>query len=156
MQVRALGDLSDELARDLVRPLVARDRRLRLRALTAKGDIDLEWDVQAALRDWQEVRQLAAEQGEKGWENRAAGELGMIAFLKGTTGEAAKSVQQALETARVLGDVGGELRYLSAIANGLLLAGNPQMALGMTDRAWRLPRSIRKPDFRSSRTAPRC
>ena len=71
MQVRALGDLSDELARDLARPIVVRDPRLRLRALTAKGDIDLEWDVQAALRDWQQVRQLAAELGEKGWENRA-------------------------------------------------------------------------------------
>ena len=88
MQVHALGDLSAELGRDLARPIVARDRRLRLRGLTVKGDIDLEWDVQAALRDWQQVRQLAVELGEKGWENRAAGELGMIAFLKGNTGEA--------------------------------------------------------------------
>jgi CHAT domain-containing protein len=135
MQIRALGDLSDELARDLARPIVVADRRLRLRGLTVKGDIDLEWDVQAALRDWQQVRQLAAELGEKGWENRAAGELGMIAFLKGNTGEAAKSVQQALETAKAIGDVGGELRYLSAIANGLLLAGYSQVALGYTDRA---------------------
>ena len=135
MQLRALGDLSDEIARDLARPIVVRDTRLRLRALTAKGDIDLEWDVQAALRDWQQVRQLAVELGDKGWENRAGGELGMIAFLKGNTGEATKAVQQALETARALGDVGGELRYLSAIANGLLLAGYSQMALGFTDRA---------------------
>ena len=59
----------------------------------------------------------------------------MIAFLKGNTGEATKAVQQALETARALGDVGGELRYLSAIANGLLLAGYSQMALGFTERA---------------------
>ena len=36
---------------------------------------------------------------------------------------------------RALGDVGGELRYLSAIANGLLLAGYSQMALGFTERA---------------------
>jgi tetratricopeptide (TPR) repeat protein len=135
MQVRALGDLSDELARDLARPIVRRDDRLRLRALTAKGDIDLEWDVQAALRDWQQVRQLAGELGEKGWENRATGELGMIAFIKGNTGEATKAVQQALETARALGDVGGELRYLSAIANGLLLAGYAQPALGFPERA---------------------
>jgi CHAT domain-containing protein len=135
MQVHALGDLSDELARDLARPIVVRDHRLRLRGLTAKGDIDLEWDVQAALRDWQQVRQLAGELGEKGWENRALGELGMIAFLKGNTGEATKAVQHALETATALGDVGGQLRYLSAIANGLLLAGYSQMALGFTDRA---------------------
>ena len=59
----------------------------------------------------------------------------MIAFLKGNTGEAGKLVQQALETAKILGDVGGELRYLSAIGNGLLLAGYSQMALGFTDRA---------------------
>jgi tetratricopeptide (TPR) repeat protein len=135
MQVRALGDLSDELGRDLARPIVVRDRHLRLRGLTVKGDIDLEWDVQAALRDWQQVRQLAAELGERGWENRAAGELGMIAFIKGNTGEAGKSVQQALETAKALGDVGGELRYMSAIANGLVLAGYSQIALGFTDRA---------------------
>jgi hypothetical protein len=135
MQVRALGDLSDELGRDLARPIVMRDRRLRLRALTAKGDSDLEWDVQAALHDWQQVRQLAADLGEKGRENRAAGELGMIAFIKGNTGEAGKSVQQALETAKALGDVGGELRYMSAIANGLVLAGYSQIALGLTDRA---------------------
>jgi len=76
------------------------------RVLEATG-VDLEWDVQAALRDWQQVRQLAAELGEKGWANRATGELGMIAFLKGNTGEATKAVQQALEIARTFGDVGG-------------------------------------------------
>src|SRR5438552_704919 len=66
MQVRVLGDLSDELARDLARLIVMHDRRLRLRALTAKGDIDLEWDVQAALRDWQQVRQLDLTEGMLG------------------------------------------------------------------------------------------
>ena len=52
----------------------------------------------------------------------------MIAFLKGNTGETTKAVQRALETARALDDVGGELRDLRAIANGLLLAGYSKMA----------------------------
>ena len=50
-------------------------RKLRLRGLTVKGDIDLEWDVDAAQHDWQQVQQLARELGDKGWENRATGEL---------------------------------------------------------------------------------
>lgn len=121
MQTRQLGALSGEMALLLAQPLVA--IRLRLRGLTVKGDVDLEWDVLAALRDWQQVRELARQLGDAAWENRANGELRMIAFLRGNTGEATKAVQQAMDTARKLGDVGGELRYLSAIGNGLLLAG---------------------------------
>lgn len=141
MQGRPLGALADELATELSRPLVANDARLRLRGLVAKGDVDLEWDVLAALRDWRQIREVARELGDAAWENRANGELGMIAFLRGNTGEASKAVQQAMETARALGDVGGELRYLGAIGNGLLLAGYLQMAMGFVDRALALARA---------------
>jgi hypothetical protein len=43
---------------DLETPLAKQDKRLRLRGLLAKGDIDLEWDVLAAERDWREVETL--------------------------------------------------------------------------------------------------
>ena len=135
MQTLPLGALSEQLAGQLAQPLVANDARLRLRGLTVKGDVDLEWDVVAALRGWQQVRELAKRLRDAGWENRANGELGMIAFIRGNTGEAKMAVQQAMDTARKLGDVGGELRYLSAIGNGLLLAGYPQIAAGYVDRA---------------------
>lgn len=135
MQTLPLGGLSEELAGQLAQPLVANDARLQLRGLTVKGDVDLEWDVMAALRGWQQVRELAKQLGDAGWENRAIGELGMIAFIRGDTGEAKMAVQQAMDTARKLGDIGGELRYLSAIGNGLLLAGYPQIAAGYVDRA---------------------
>lgn len=135
MQTRSLGDLSTELARDRATPLAHQDRRLRLRGLTVKGDIDLEWDIVAAQQDWQQVRDLARELGDAGWENRATGELGMIAFLKGDTGTATRMVQQALDVATRSGDVGGQLRYMSAIGNGILLAGYAPLALGFADRA---------------------
>ena len=80
-------------------------------------------DVLSAERDWNEVRQLARELGDAGWENRANGELGIVAFLKGNTGEATRLVQQAYQVAEKTGDVGGQLRYMGTIANGLLLAG---------------------------------
>ncbi len=135
MQQLSLPDISEEIARDLASPLAKQDSNLRLRGLTAKGDIDLEWDVDAAQRVWREARQLARDLGNKGWENRANGELGMIAFLKGNTGDAGTLVQQALQGAMQQGDVGGQLRYMTAIANGLFLAGYVPVAVGYVDRA---------------------
>jgi tetratricopeptide (TPR) repeat protein len=135
MQTLPLPDISEQIAVDLENPLAKRDLKLSLRGLTVKGDIDLEWDVQAAQHDWQRARQLARELGDKGWESRATGELGMIAFLKGNTGEAGTLVQQALQAAIQSGDVGGQLRYMGAIANGLLLAGYTQLAMAYVDRS---------------------
>ena len=135
MQTMSLADASEQIAADLETPIAKRDPRLRLRGLTVKGDIDLEWNVQAAKRDWQQVKQLAVELGDTGWENRANGELGMIAFLMGNTGEATTLVRTALETATRTGDIGGQLRYMGAVANGLLLAGYAPLAMGYVDRA---------------------
>ena len=135
MQTLSLPDLSEAIATDLETRLAASDARLRLRGLTVKGEIDLEWDVQAAQRDWEAVRELARELAEPGWENRANGELGIIAFLKGNTGEATRLVQQALTVATKTGDIGGQLRYMGTIANGLLLAGYTTQATGYVDRA---------------------
>jgi hypothetical protein len=80
MQVRALPDVSAEIARDLGTELAKSDRWLTLRGLTAKGDIDLEWDVPAARDTWQQVLTLATALKHDGWINRAKGDLGMIAF----------------------------------------------------------------------------
>jgi CHAT domain-containing protein len=135
MQILPLPEISEHIAADLDTPLATLDRRLRLRGLTVKGDIDLEWDVLAAERDWREVRQLARDLGDAGWENRANGELGMVAFLRGNTGEATKLVQQAYQTAEKTGDIGGQLRYMGTIAEGLRLAGYAPLALGYVDRA---------------------
>ena len=135
MQTRSLGALSEDIATDLETPIATGDLKLRLRGLTVKGDIDLEWDVEAAQQDWEQVREVARKLGDKGWENRATGELALVAFLKGNTGEATTLVQTALQAATQSGDVGGQLRYMGAIANGLLLAGYPPMAMGYVDRA---------------------
>src|SRR5215510_14966076 len=134
MQIRSLPDVSAELARDLESGLAKDDAWLRLRALTVKGDIDLEWDVQAAYDSWQEVHRLATELRHDGWSNRARGDLGMIAFLRGNSGEATALVGQALQVAAKSGDVGGQLRYLSAIGAGLLMAGDPRASLGYIEK----------------------
>jgi tetratricopeptide (TPR) repeat protein len=135
MQVRALPDASAEIARELEGHLATSDRWLRLRGLTAKGDIDLEWDVPAARATWQEVLQLATELKQEAWANRATGDLGMIAFLQGDSRQAGAMVGQALQSAAKSGDAGGQLRYLGAIGAGLLMAGDPRAAVGYADKA---------------------
>lgn len=96
MQVRALPDVSAEIARDLETALAKSDRWLTLRGLTAKGDIDLEWDVPAARDTWQQILQLATALKHEGWMNRARGDLGMISFLQGDSRQAGAMVAQSL------------------------------------------------------------
>ena len=141
MQTLPLATLSEQLGTDLHNPIAIGDPRLRLRGLTVKGDVDLDWDVQAAQRDWEQVAQIARELGDKGWQNRATGELAMVAFLKGDTGKATAMIQQALQATAASGDIGGQVRYMGAIANGLWLAGNPQLALAYADRALALAKA---------------
>lgn len=54
------------------------------------------------------------------------------------TGEATRLVEQAYQTAEKSGDIGGQLRYMGTIAEGLRLAGYASLALGYVDRALKL------------------
>ncbi len=69
---------SAQLADLLENPLVQNDPQLRLRVLTVKGDTDMDNDVDLAQRDWSEALELAKTLGDKAWEARATGELGVI------------------------------------------------------------------------------
>jgi ribosomal protein L17 len=77
MQTMSLAEASEQIATDLESAHATRDAKLRLRGLAATGDLDLEWNVQAATREWQQVKQLATELSENDWENRTNGELGI-------------------------------------------------------------------------------
>jgi hypothetical protein len=48
MQTLPRPEISEQITKDLSTALAKRDAKLRLRGRTVKGDIDLEWDVQAA------------------------------------------------------------------------------------------------------------
>ena len=110
--------LSDFLGAKLATPLVQNDPDLKLWCLTAKGMTDIEVNVPAAKKDWQEAEALARELKEKQWEARARGELGLIAFLQGDALKAGRLVGGALLSAIKSGDVGAEIRYLELLGNG--------------------------------------
>jgi tetratricopeptide (TPR) repeat protein len=140
--IRAGGDpapipeLSYRLDQDLAaNPLLQFDKELRMFCLVVKGDFDGESDTPAMRRDWTEVGSLAQALGNTKWEYRAQGQLGFADFHDGDLPSAQRNVAQALIGATKIGDIGGEIFYLSATAYGLTKQGMNDQAIQYADRA---------------------
>lgn len=131
-------DLSRFLNDQLQNPIMREDPRLRLWCLAAKGYTDIEIDYQAEKRDWLEARQIATELGEDRWATRATGELGIIAFLEGNTGQGAKLLGSALVSTMTNGDTGGQIRFLEMLGNGMVEVNRNSEALMFFERAIKL------------------
>src|SRR5689334_6473745 len=101
----------DEVTRDLVNPAVTADALLKIRALSLLGNIDLNIDTRAGIEDWQEVLAIATSISDAKWQNRARGELGLLAGVNGDLASAALALQQAIGKAESLGDVAGQLHF---------------------------------------------
>jgi hypothetical protein len=75
--------VSQELQVDLAKPAVQNDPALKIRALSLKGTIDLNLNTAAARDDFTQIREIAKSIGDQKWQNRAVGELGIIAGVDG-------------------------------------------------------------------------
>jgi hypothetical protein len=111
-------DFSRFLNEQLKNPIVQDDKKLRLWCLIAKGYTDIEIDYRATKRDWFEAQEIANLLGEKQWANRASGELGLIAFLEGNPGRAARLLGSALLSTMASDGTGGQIRFLELISRG--------------------------------------
>src|SRR5262249_38322868 len=98
----------------------------------------LEVNVASARQDYEEAREIARKLGDKAREARASGELGIISFLEGGTGDSITLLSDALKTSIELKDVGAHIRYLNLLGNGLNLFGRPDDAIRYFDRALQL------------------
>ena len=131
-------DLSRFLNEQLQNPIVQTDKRLRLWCLIAKGYTDIEIDYRATKRDWLEAQEIANELGEKQWATRASGELGLVAFLEGSPGRAARLLGGALLSTMASGDTGGQIRFLELIGRGFEEVNRHTEALSFFERAIKL------------------
>jgi CHAT domain-containing protein len=131
-------DLSRFLNEQLQNPIVQDDKRLRLWCLIAKGYTDIEIDYRDAKRDWLEAQEMANALGEKRWATRASGELGLIAFLEGNPGRAARLLGSALLSTMASGDTGGQIRFLELIGRGFEEVNRHTEALRFFERAIKL------------------
>ena len=131
-------DLSRFLSDQLQNPIMRNDPRLRLWCLAAKGYTDIEIDYRAEKKDWLEAQQIAKSLGDDRWATRASGELGIIAFLEGNTGQGAKLLGTALVSTMTNGDTGGQIRFLEMLGNGMVEVNRPSEALMCFERSIRL------------------
>ncbi len=131
-------ELSRILNEQLQNPIVRNDSRLRLWCLIAKGYTDLEIDYRASKRDWLEAQDIAKSLGEDQWVTRASGELGLIAFLEGNPGHAARLLGGALLSTMTNGDTAGQIRFLELVGRGFEEVNRHAEALRFFERAIKL------------------
>ena len=131
-------DLAHFFGEQLQSPMLKQDKELRLWCLIAKGYTDIEIDYRAAKRDWLEARGLARDLGQKQWATRADGELGLIAFLEGNPGRAARLLGEALLSTMASGDIAGQVRFLALLGQGFNEVNRHSEALRFFDRAIKL------------------
>lgn len=131
-------ELSRVLNEQLQNPVVRNDPRLRLWCLIAKGYTDLEIDYRASKRDWLEAQDIAKNLGEDQWVTRASGELGLIAFLEGNPGRAARLLGGALLSTMASGDTAGQIRFLELLGRGFEEVNRHAEALRFFERAIKL------------------
>jgi CHAT domain-containing protein len=131
-----ITELSYGLAQEVAtNPILQSDKELRMFCLIVKGDFDGEIDVPAMRRDWTEVASLAKELGNAKWQYRAQGQLGFADFYDGDLAAAQRNVGTALIAATSAADVGAQIFYLSATANGLLSQQMNDQAITYAERA---------------------
>jgi CHAT domain-containing protein len=134
-------ELSMFLNKQLQRPIVREDLKLRLRCLIAKGYTDIEIDYRAAKRDWIEAQEIAKQLGQDQWVIRASGELGLVAFMEGDARRAAMLLGGALLSTMANGDIGGQIRFLELLGTGFEEVNRDSEALNFFQRAIRLATS---------------
>jgi tetratricopeptide (TPR) repeat protein len=128
-------ELSRFIDEQLQNPILRNDPRLRLWCLMAKGYTDIEIDYHASKRDWLEAEKIARRLGDNRAVTRASGELGLVAFLEGTPGRAARLLGSALLSTMASGDTGGQIRFLELVGTGFEEVNRHAEALRFFERA---------------------
>ena len=124
-----------EVMKCLADPEVQSDAQLKIRVYALLGNIDLNLNTAAADDDWKQVVAIARASGDAKWENRANGQLGIIAGVNGNIGAAGAALFKSLSRADELGDVSSYVYFSTWLANGMSVHGMADRALTMTTRA---------------------
>src|SRR4051794_16787690 len=135
METRSLPDLSNQLASMLNSQPIASNPTLGLWSLGIRGDVDGEMDSVSARADWEEAHKVAGQMNDKKWESRSMAEAGFSAYLQGDVAVARRDIAAGLGAAHKTGDVGAEVRYLSAIGTGLEWSGSLKEARAYFQKA---------------------
>jgi CHAT domain-containing protein len=107
-----------EIRRELNRPEVVHDPKMRMWALALLASLRIDSDSLKAKQEWTASLKIAEKLGESQWAARAKGELGIVAFLEGNTAEAVNLLGGAIFSAYRSRDIGSQVRLLSILGLG--------------------------------------
>jgi tetratricopeptide (TPR) repeat protein len=122
------------LTEDLARSEAA-DPETRLRILTIRGMLEVNYDAASARSTWTQVAELARHLNHFELASRAVGEQGISAFILGDIGAAKKDMLEAWTLAKVLHDPAASVRYASVYGAGLVELHRYKEALTPLDEA---------------------
>jgi len=131
------------LDRDLAKP-EAQDPETRLRILTIRGMLEINYDAGRARSTWKDVETLALHLHHPAEATRAEGEQGIAAFILGNTDTAKTLVLRAWLLSKVERDPGATVRYASIFGAGLVQLHRYKEALTPLNDAIKLAAS--RPD----------
>lgn len=130
-----LPEAATEIDRLLELKSARTDAELRIQLLAIKADIEFQYDLAASEKNWVEARTASIAAKLPVWTSRADGELGTIDFLNGQIFRAVRRVSKALLNAEFNGDVASQIRYRTALGEGLSEFGRKADALRFFDKA---------------------
>ena len=126
---------AQQVGQDLRSPVVQNDPALKIRALALKGVVDLNINTAGAQDDYSQIAAIAKSIGDQKWENRAAGELGIVAGINGNIGAAGIALLKAISRSEALHDIAAEISFSTWLANGMTVNGMADKAIAVLDHA---------------------
>ena len=132
-----------EVMRCVARPEVEADPQLKIRAFALLGNHRAPSTsiLRPRKTTGKQVLAIAKATGDAKWENRANGELGILAGVNGNVGAAGAALFKAISKADELGDTPGHIHFVTWLANGMSVHGMADKALPMIVRASELAKS---------------
>jgi len=121
------------LTEDLAKP-EAKDTETKLRILTMRGMIEIDYDAAEARSTWRPVESQVLDLHHYELATRVEGEQGIAAFLLGDTETAKRQVVRAWGLSKVEHDPAATVRYASVFGAGLVQIHRYKEALTPLDR----------------------
>jgi hypothetical protein len=116
-----------QLSKDLTLP-AARDYRTRLRVLSVRGMLEVNYDAAMTSATYSAIETMALQRGHFLVAARARGEQGIADFLTGNIATAKRKVVYAWTVSKLFRDQAAQIRYASMYAEGLAQIGRYQEA----------------------------
>jgi hypothetical protein len=132
-----------KLGQDLAKP-EAQDPETKLRILTIRGMLQINYDAAEARATWHDVYSLAIKLHHYELATRAEGEQGIAAFILGDTDTAKKQVVRAWGLSKVERDPAATVRYASVFGAGLVHLHRYKEALTPLDQAIKIATSTKE------------